>query len=76
MKAKYLVKPGFSPDKHFTFGREYQVLADYRQRQSGQVVRDNGLVVVDDLGAHNMLFPNQVEIIDDGTPCYTFSYSQ
>lgn len=77
MKVVYTVppKPGeYEPDKFFTFGTEYHVLADYRQRQSGQKVADNGFVVVDNRGNANMLLPDQVAIIEDGEECYTFSY--
>ena len=76
MKVKYNVKrTGYYQDKNFTFGIEYKVIADYRQRQSGQKVRDNGFVVIDNRGCENMLFPNEVEIIDDGEECFTFSYN-
>lgn len=77
MKVKYIVQPtGYVPDKFFTYGNEYKVLADYRQRQSGQRIPDNGFVVIDNQGTENMLFPNQVEIIEDGEKCFTFSYKQ
>lgn len=77
MKVKYIVKPiGYEPDKNFTFGTEYNVIADYRQRQSGQQIRDNGFVVIDNLGQQNMLFSNEVGIIEDGEKCFTFIYKQ
>jgi hypothetical protein len=77
MKVKYNSKPilGYYPNRFFTFGVEYKVIADYRQRQSCQMVRDDGFVVIDNQGQQNMLFPNEVEIIEDGEKCYTFSYS-
>ena len=76
MKVKYNIKhTGYYPNKIFTFGAEYKVIADYRQRQSCQQIRDNGFVVIDNKGQQNMLFPNEVEIIEDGEKCYTFSYS-
>ena len=78
MKVKYNVKSiraGYEPDKIFTFGVEYKVIADYRKRQSGQTIRDNGFVVIDNQGQENMLFSNEVEIIEDGEKCFTFSYN-
>ena len=77
MKVKYLVNPiiaGYVQNKKFTFGKEYKVIADYRQRQSCQRIKDNGFVVIDDLGQQNMLFPNEVEIVEDEEKCFTFSY--
>ena len=75
MKVKYIVQPtGYEPDKIFTFESEYKVLADYRKRQSGQRVADNGFVVIDNQGHENMLFSNQVKIIEDGEKCFTFCY--
>jgi len=79
MKIKYIAKPmhgEYESDKIFTFGKEYKVLADYRQRQSGQKVRDNGFVVIDNRGHENMLFSNEVKIIEDGEKCFTFEYNQ
>ena len=77
MKVKYIVKPKvyeYESDKNFTFGAEYKVLADYRNRQSGQQVSDNGFVVIDNQGHENMLFSNQVKVIEDSEKCFTFSY--
>ena len=75
MKVKYIEKTkGYEPDKFFTFGAEYKVLADYRKRQSGQKIADNGFVVIDNRGCENMLFPNQVEIMEDNEECFVFSY--
>jgi hypothetical protein len=77
MKVKYIVNPRgkYESDKIFTFDKEYKVLADYRQRQSGQKIADNGFVVIDNQGQKNMLFQNEVEIIEDNEKCYTFSYN-
>lgn len=73
MKVKLINKPKRGDyDKFFTFGNEYKVLADYRKRQSGQVIRDNGFVVVDNTGQEQMVFPDEFKIIDDGNACYTF----
>ena len=77
MKVKYninSVRAEYEPSKIFTFGDGYKVIADYRKRQSGQKIRDNGFVVVDNRGHENMLFSNEVEIIEDGEKCFTFSY--
>ena len=77
MKVKYMVnnRRQSERDRKFTFGKEYQVIADYRNRTSGQSIADNGLVVKDDRGEHNMLFANEVAIIEDNEPCYTFNYA-
>ena len=79
MKVVYTVPPKrgeYNPDKFFTFGKEYKVLANYRNRQSGQRVADNGFVVMDNQGCENMLFPNQIKIVDDGEDFFRFSYKQ
>jgi len=79
MKVKFIVKSirvEYELNKKFTFGNEYKVIADYRKRQSGQQVRDNGFVVIDDTGNENMLFSDEVEIIEDGEECFTFDYKQ
>jgi hypothetical protein len=76
MKVKYSIKnlSYYDQNKIFTFGVEYKVIADYRQRQSKQIIKDNGFVVIDNQGQINMLFSNEVEIIEDGEKCFTFSY--
>jgi len=75
MKLKYIVKNRgeLDCDKVFTFGAEYEVLADYRKRRSEQQVQDNGFVVKDDTGSENMLFPHEVKIIEDNEDYYIFS---
>ena len=78
MNIKYNIKSSrgeYEQDKRFTLGKEYKVIADYRKRQSGQTVRDDGFVVIDDKGQENMLFSNEVVIIEDGEECFTFSYN-
>lgn len=68
MKIMYNVKPTrnqYEQDKFFTYGKTYDVIADYRKRQSGQKIADNGFVVIDNTGQHNMLFTNQVTIINE-----------
>ncbi len=73
MKVKLINKPKRGDYDHlFTYGKEYQVIADYRNRKSGQVIRDNGFVVVDNTGQEQMVFPDEFEMIDDGNTCYTF----
>lgn len=77
MKVIYVVKPKrneYEGIKSFTFQKEYKVLADYRKRQSGQKIADNGFVVIDDNGIENMLFQDQVKIIEDGGKCFIFNY--
>ena len=79
MKVKYITKPKvfeYEENSSFTFQKEYKVLADYRKRQSMQQISDNGFVVIDNRGCENMLFSHEVEIIEDGEECYTFSYNK
>ena len=74
MKVKYIVNnpEQYKRNEKFTFGKEYQVIADYRKRESNQIHRDNGFVVKDNKGQDNMLFSNEVIIIEDNEPCFTF----
>lgn len=78
MKVKYIVnnRGNYEAQKNFTFNKEYQVIADYRKRQSEQIFRDNGFVVKDNRGQDNMLFSDEVVIIEDDKPCFVFDYSQ
>ena len=77
MKLRYIINDKKSYEqKNFTFNKEYKVIADYRQRQSGQQIQDDGFVVIDDKGQTNMLFKNEVEIIADDEKCYTFNYKK
>ncbi len=77
MKVKYIINNrGQYEQNKFTFGKEYQVIADYRKRQSKQMFRDNGFVVKDNRGEYNMLFSDEVIIIEDGEPCFIFDYNQ
>lgn len=77
MKVLYNVAPTrgeYTADKKFTYGKEYNVLADYRQRNSKQVNRDNGFVIIDDTGESNMLLSNEILITDtDIKNVYVFS---
>jgi hypothetical protein len=79
MKVTYNKKLQDSRDngKHFTYGKSYNVLADYRKRDSRQHERDNGLVVLDDFGQVNMLFADEITITDtDTTNVYVFDYKE
>jgi len=77
MKVMYNIKSSrgkYDVDKFFTYGKEYNVIADYRKRQSGQI-QNSGFVVVDNMGQSNMLFPYQVKITDDNKEgVYIFEY--
>ena len=79
MRVRYIVnstRGDYEKDEIFTLGKEYKVLADYRRRQSGQKYADNGFVVKDNRGHKNMLFSNEVEIIEDEEKCFTFEYQR
>lgn len=78
MKVKYIInnRGDYEIQRKFTFGKEYPVIADYRKRKSGQRFKDNGFVVKDNRGQDNMLFSNEVVIIEDNEPCYIFDYSE
>jgi hypothetical protein len=68
MKIMYSIKPTrgtYDPDKYFSYGKIYDVIADYTKRKSGQCIPDNGYVVLDNTGQNNMLFANQITMIDD-----------
>lgn len=75
MKVVYSLRSKNEQGEKFTFGKAYQVSADYRNRVSGQKVRDNGFVVVDNNGEIGMLFADEVVIVEDDVPYYEFSYS-
>ena len=51
-------------NKNFTTGKVYEVLADYRNRTSGQKINDAGFVVTDNFGQTQMLFENDIFIVD------------
>jgi hypothetical protein len=80
MKVKYTKKPkanDFENEK-FTLNKEYNVLADYRNRQSGQVVPDNGLVILADNNQQEMVFLSDgFEVSNtDKEETYIFEYSK
>ncbi len=75
MTIKYIKKPKsndfFNPS--FTYGKEYRVSSDYRLRQSGQQIADNGLVIMDDTNSIKMVFLDDFVIVDSDTSnTYTF----
>jgi hypothetical protein len=75
MKLIFNVKQRVYGTPKFTFGKEYDIVADYTKRMSGQKVRDNGYVIKNDLGEIDMVFKNQVIISDDKQgDTYIFSY--
>ena len=67
MKIQYIKKYDRSTldnNKNFTTGKIYEVLADYRNRTSGQKINDAGFVVTDNFGQTQMLFENDIFIVD------------
>ena len=67
MKVQYIKKYDrnvLENNKNFTTGKVYEVLADYRNRTSVQKINDAGFVVIDDFGQTQMLFENDVLIVD------------
>lgn len=58
MNVKFIrkLKVNDFENERFTLNREYNVIADYRNRQSGQVVPDNGLVIKTDKNEEEMIF--------------------
>lgn len=59
MKIKYIRKNKISDlecDRKFTENKEYKVLADYRERCSGQKIPDAGLVIINDKNEKVMVF--------------------
>jgi len=80
MKIKYTKKPkanDFENEK-FTFNKEYNVLADYRNRKSGQVVSDNGFVILADNHGIEMVFLSDGFQISntEKEETYIFEYSK
>jgi hypothetical protein len=80
MKIKYIKQQrpnDFTDNIFFTFGKEYEVVADYRNRQSGQQIADNGFVINDDFGRTQMVFSgyNGDFIITDNEIGNTFVFN-
>ena len=68
MEIMYIVKQNvrtYEVDKYFTFGKTYDVIADYTKRTSAQRIDDSGYVVKDNRGVDNMLFSHQTTVIDN-----------
>lgn len=68
MKIKYIKQQrsnDFTDNILFTFNKEYEVIADYRKRQSGQKIADNGYVIKDDSGRTQMVFDGNFIITDN-----------
>lgn len=77
MKIKFISKPilGHYENKKFTHDKEYEVLADYRQRHSCQSVKDNGFVIQDDTHQNAMVFLDEFTITcNEKGNTYIFSY--
>ena len=75
MTIKYIKKPKSNDffNASFTYCKEYRVLSDYRLRQSGQQVADNGLVIMDDANSTKMVFLDDFVITNSDTSnTYTF----
>lgn len=66
MKIKYIKepKPNDFYNELFTKDKEYEVIADYRLRQSGQRFRDDGLVIKDNKEQIQMVFLDSFKITD------------
>lgn len=65
MKVEYTAKTINTYESKFTKGKVYNVLADYRNRKSGQDVYDSGFIIKDDNGDENIVSPYDVKIVDD-----------
>ena len=79
MKIQYNIRSSrgqYETDKFFTYGKIYNVIADYRKRDSKQTNRDNGFIVIDNLGQNNMLFENEIVIVDNNIDnTFIFNYN-
>ena len=77
MTVQFSIKPNAN-DFHnnlFTYGKEYEVLADYRNRASMQRFNDSGLVIKDDIGQIQMVFLDSFKIVDNSVNLtYVFNY--
>lgn len=69
MTIKYIgkTKRGSYDKLNFTYDKHYEVLADYRNRVSGQNVPDNGFVIKNDEDENVMVFMNNFVITDNNT---------
>ena len=78
MQRKFIKKTHkINEDNNFTFNKEYEVIADYRKRQSGQKIPDNGFVIIDDFGLTQMVFNDNFIITDkEIEQTYIFNYQE
>lgn len=81
MKIKYIGKTKINSyeKEDFTNCKEYNVLADYRNRASGQKVADNGLVVQNDNNENVMIFLNENKFVitdNEIKDTFVFNYSK
>lgn len=77
MIIEYVKKPKISDfeNKLFTYGKRYEVLADYRNRTPMQKVNDSGLVIKDDMEQIQMVFLDSFKIVDGSiNSTYVFNY--
>lgn len=76
MTLRYIVKPKANDfaNEEFTYGKEYKVFADYRERPLYYPRSpDNGFVIENDKKEIVMVFLNDFEIIDsDSEGVYVF----
>ena len=79
MKIQYMRKPKPNDfiNNQFTFGKIYEVLADYRKRRSGQKIPDDGFVIKDNNNQEIMVFFGDWKIIDDTIEkTFVFNYKK
>lgn len=77
MIIEYAKKPKINDfeNKLFTYGKQYEVLADYRNRTPMQRFNDSGLVIKDDTNQIQMVFLDSFNIADDSIgSTYVFNY--
>ena len=76
MKIRYIKKNTSDySNKKFTCNKDYEVIADYRKRQSRQAIDDNGFVIKDDSDNIQMVFQDDFIIIDKGIEnTFVFDY--
>jgi hypothetical protein len=66
MKIMYNVKKETFENQNVTYGKEYEVIADYRTRpQNKGWSRDDGFVIKDDNGQVEMLLLEDIKITDN-----------
>jgi hypothetical protein len=78
MIIEYAKKPKIYDfeNKLFTYGKQYEVLVDYRNRTSMQKFNDSGLVIKDDTNQVQMVFLDSFKIVDKSrNQTYVFNYN-